>query len=104
MRRPTAGGSAPPRLRRAGPGALGHLPHINLTLKPEISERNSNVRSWSLGQGLSPVRPRGASPLGFAYRAVMVANRGSDEHRCTSGVMNSRVGVTRSHVLGAIIN
>jgi len=79
MRRPTAGGSAPPRLRRAGPGPLGHIRSVVIILAG-ILKPYSSVLSLSLGQGLPPVRPRGASPLGFAQRAVMVTKRGSDEH------------------------
>jgi len=53
--------------------------------------------------GLPPACSRGASPLGSAHRAVMVAKRGSDEHRCSSGAMTSRAGVGCMRGLGKLI-
>ena len=52
---------------------------------------------------LAPACPREASPLGSAHRAVMVAKRGSDERRCTSGAMNSRVGGRLQPRVGCLI-
>jgi hypothetical protein len=45
----TAGGSAPPRLRRAGPGALGHFRLVAIIVTTNLKP-HSGVRSKSIGQ------------------------------------------------------
>jgi hypothetical protein len=75
--RPTAGGSAPPRLRRAGPGALGRIQYVGIIVttnpKPQLI-----VRLLILGQSL-PSRSKTArlcSLSSFGCEARVACSRG----------------------------